>query len=132
PNTERSVGSACRLSRPESASQSIANSAAALLADSRAVPCTVRRNTQHACQRSNWTLLIDLHLRWNHHGLLDRELGIVIADDNRWRRDLLHAELWRNAFAGFELVAITAAAAAADLLRRSRHWNIGADFYYRA
>src|SRR3954470_7341627 len=57
---------------------------------------------------------------------------MIIADNDRWRRDLLHAEFWWNTCARLQFVAIATAATSASLLGRRRQRNISADVNYRA
>src|SRR4029077_686834 len=127
---EHSTANTRRVARTDAAAVAVANATTTRLANARAISGSVRRHTQHAGQRANLPLLINLPLRWNHHGLLNRELGRIVTNHYGWRRNLLHAELWRNAFAGFQLVAIATATTTTDPLRRGREWNVRADLDY--
>src|SRR5581483_11793642 len=64
-------------------------------------------------------------LRRYNHGRFYRELGIVVANHHRRRRDLLHGGLRQFAFGSLQFVAISAAATAANLrLGRRQRRNV--------
>src|ERR1019366_8392393 len=68
-----------------------------------------------------------LQLRRNYHRRRHRQLGILIADHDRWRRDLVLRQLGQGAFGSVQLVAVATAAAAARACIGNRQRQVWAD-----
>src|SRR5690242_13933968 len=114
-------------SRTHTRPASRAHASSAATADTTAGSCSTRRRSQN---RGEWITerprLRQADIRRYYHRRLRRQLRILVANDHRWRRDLLEGEFRQRPLGRWQLVTIPAAPASACLGRRGRQ-NIGTD-----